>query len=46
MADFAPVADAAGVATAIAAALGVEVELGEGASSNLRERLREFLTRA
>ena len=43
MADFAPVADAAGVATAIAAALGVEVEFGEGASSNLRERLREFL---
>ena len=41
-----PVADAAGVATAIASALGVEVELGEGASSNLRERLREFLTRA
>ena len=43
MADFAPVADAAGVANAIAAALGVEVEFGEGASSNLRERLREFL---
>ena len=43
MADFAPVADAAGVATAIAAALGVEAEFGEGASSNLRERLREFL---
>ena len=43
MADFAPVADAAGVSNAIAAALGVEVEFGEGASSNLRERLREFL---
>ena len=43
MADLAPVADAAGVANAIASALGVEVELGEGASSNLRQRLREFL---
>ncbi len=44
MADFAPVVDATGVATAIASALGVEVELGEGASGNLRERLRDFLT--
>ena len=44
MADFAPVADAAGVSTAIAAALDVEVEFGEGASSNLRERLSEFLS--
>ena len=44
MADFAPVVDAAGVANAIATALGVDVELGEGASSNLRERLREFLS--
>ena len=44
MADFAPVADAAGVANAIATALGVDVELGEGASSNLRDRLREFLS--
>ena len=43
MADLAPVADAAGVATAIATALGVEAELAEGASSNLHDRLREFL---
>ncbi len=43
IADFAPVGDAAGVSNAIAAALGVEVEFGEGASSNPRERLREFL---
>ncbi len=43
IADLAPVGDAAGVAHAIAARLGVEVEFGEGASSNLRERLREFL---
>ena len=43
MADFAPVGDAAGVVNAIAAALGVEVEFGVGASSNLRDRLREFL---
>ena len=41
--DLAPVADAGGVAAAIGAALGVEVEFGEGASSNPRERLREFL---
>ena len=34
---------AAGVSNAIAVALGVEVELGEGASTSLRERLREFL---
>ena len=44
IAEFAPVADAAGVSTAVASALGVEVEFGEGASSNLRERLSEFLT--
>jgi predicted ATPase len=43
MADFAPVADAAGVWNAVAAGLDVEVELGEGASSNLRERVSEFL---
>ena len=43
MADLAPVTDAAGVATAIAVALGVEAEFGEGASSDRRERLREFL---
>ncbi len=43
MADFAPVADEAGVSNAIAAALDVEVEFGEGASSSLRERLSEFL---
>ena len=43
MADFAPVADAAGVTNAIAVASGVELEFGDGASTNLRERLREFL---
>jgi predicted ATPase/DNA-binding SARP family transcriptional activator len=43
LADFAPVADAAGVSNAIAAALGVEAEFGEGASSDRRERLHEFL---
>ncbi len=42
IADLAPVVDAAGVANAIAAVLGVEVEIGEGASSNPRQRLREF----
>jgi predicted ATPase/DNA-binding SARP family transcriptional activator len=43
MADFAPVADAAGISNAVAAALGVEVERGEGASRNRHERLREYL---
>jgi DNA-binding SARP family transcriptional activator len=43
LADLAPVADTAGVSNAIATAFGVEVERGEGASSNLRQRLREFL---
>ncbi len=43
MADLAPVVDAVGVAAATADALGVEAEFGEGASSNLRERLREYL---
>jgi predicted ATPase/DNA-binding SARP family transcriptional activator len=45
MADFAPVADAAGVSNAVAVALDIEVEFGEGASSDLRERLSEVLSR-
>jgi len=44
MADFAPVTDASSVCTAIATALDVEVEFGEGASSDQRERLSEFLS--
>jgi predicted ATPase len=43
LAELAPVADAPGVSTAIAAAFDVEVEFGEGASRNLRARLVEFL---
>jgi predicted ATPase/DNA-binding SARP family transcriptional activator len=43
MADLAPVDDAAGISNAIVAALGVEVEVGEGASSNLDDRLSAFL---
>jgi predicted ATPase/DNA-binding SARP family transcriptional activator len=45
VADLAPATDAPGVATAIATALGVEAELGEGASREVRERLRAFLGR-
>ncbi len=46
MADFAPVADAAGVSNAIAAALGVEVEFGEGASSEPARALERVPQRA
>jgi predicted ATPase/DNA-binding SARP family transcriptional activator len=43
LADLAPITDGAALPNAIAAALGVEVEFGEGASSDPRQRLREFL---
>ncbi len=43
LADLAPIGDAVGVSNAIAAALGVAVEFGAGASSDLRQRLRDFV---
>ncbi len=42
--DLAPVGDPSDVATAVAAALGVETEVGAGAASTTLERLSEFLS--
>jgi predicted ATPase len=41
--ELAPVGDAADVSTAVASALGVEAEVGAGASTKPLERLSEFL---